>query len=290
MVRWLALVLAIAACQGGDSPPSLAEKNTEAKHPAPAPTVDAPAAEPKDPIDELGAIPAWQAVVDRAKYLERRGQHGVVFGVLGAPVTITAAGSGSGSAASPYTWLVDDTEGNGSLAIRVLLGKKQLTLKEGDRVALGGAWALDEIRHWFWKVDNAQVLGPQPAPKEGAPGAKDATAQPGHALTVGDFPSGVKRVSLAKDGDLAYFQVVGLPPTVDGDGWPVADELGNPVAALLVLPGERASYGGQDMRTPDERWQLRRGQTYWVRIGRTHKRGPDKPPVLYARTAPIWVK
>ena len=40
----------------------------------------------------------------------------------------------------------------------------------------------------------------------------------------------------------------------------------------MNLPGERASYGGQDMRPPDERWQLRRGQTYWVRIGKLRKR------------------
>src|SRR5438105_1487942 len=44
--------------------------------------------EEPDPVDvgkaiaELGAIPAWQAVVDRAQYLERRGQHGVVFGTI----------------------------------------------------------------------------------------------------------------------------------------------------------------------------------------------------------------
>ena len=48
------------------------------------------------------------------------------------------------------------------------------------------------------------------------------------------------------------------------------------MVALLNLPGERPSYGGQDMRDPDERWVLRRGQTYWVRIGKLRKRGPDK--------------
>jgi hypothetical protein len=134
MVKTLALCAVLAACQGGDTTPPASEKKTEAKpHVAatpPAPAADATPAEPKeppkDPIDELGAIPAWQAVVDRAQYLERRNQHGVVYGTLGAPVTVPAgSGSGSGSAAVPsdYTWLVDDTEGNGALAIKVLLGK-----------------------------------------------------------------------------------------------------------------------------------------------------------------------
>ena len=291
MVRLLALCAVLAtACQGSDSAPPPSTKKTESKPNVPdkPPPPDAPAAEPKDPIEELGAIPAWDAVVDRAQYLERRGQHGVVYGVLGAPIMMPAptvpagSGSGAGSAvgsagsgsavaatpppapakpvdagvvASPYTWLVDETEGNGALAIRVLLGKKQLSLKEGDRVALGGAWALDDTKHWYWKVDNAQTLPPAPPPKPGE--TKDASQPPGHTLVTGDFPPGVKRISLGKEGDLVYFQVVGEPPTVDGDGWPVADELGNPVVALLVLPGERASYGAQDMRTADERWQLR---------------------------------
>jgi len=310
MVRWLALAVVLAACQGGDSAP--AAKKTEApavKHldaipPPPPPTGSAEGSEaPEDPgkaITDLGAVPAWQAVVDRAQYLARRGQHGVVYGALGPAIMVpapVATGSGSGSAvrpvdaglvASPYTWLVDDTEGNGALAIRVDLGKKAGAFKEGDRLALGGAWALDDSRRWYWKVDNAQVLPAVPPVKAGE--TRDSPVQPGHVIPTGDFPPGVKRISLAKDGDLAYFQVVGAPPAVDGDGWPVADELGNPVVALLVLPGERASYGAQDMRTPDERWQLRRGQTYWVRIGRTHKRGPDKPLVMYARTPPVWVR
>src|SRR5262245_23835589 len=46
-------------------------------------------ADEPDPIDpdkaiaELGAVSAWQAVIDRAQYLARRGQHGVVFGTVG---------------------------------------------------------------------------------------------------------------------------------------------------------------------------------------------------------------
>jgi hypothetical protein len=331
MVKWLALAAVfVAACQGGETTQPQQQTQKElpprrqgAESPPPDVAVvgsgmltgvgsgsgsagsDDGSEAPPDPgkqLDDLGAVPAWQAVVDRAHYLARRGQHGVVFGVLDGPVYApappaapgsgTGSGSGSGSAevpkgmvATPFVWLVDDTEGNGALAIRVDLGKKSGGVTEGDRVALGGAWALDENRRWYWKVDNLDKLPPA-KPSE----SKDAPSPPGHTLQVGNFPPGVKRISVAKDNDLVYFQVVGAPPAVDGDGWPVADELGNPVFALLRLPGERPSYGAQDMRTPDERWQLKRGQTYWLRIGRIHKHGPDKPATINARTAPVWVR
>ncbi len=253
--------------------------------------------EPEQPdsgkaIAELGAVPAWQAVVDRTMYVARRGQHGVVYGVIGPPILVAGpppeplADGGmpradAGMVPSPYVWLVDDTEGNGALAIRVALGTKKASA--GDRVALGGAWALDDQRQWYWKVDAMSPLPPGP-PSD----LKDPAAVPGHAIATGGFPAGVHKISAAKDGDAVYFQLVGPPPAIDGDGWPVADELGNPVVALLNLPGERASYGAQDMRAADERWQLKRGQTYWVRIGHVYKHA-DKPATMNARTAPIKV-
>jgi hypothetical protein len=244
---------------------------------------------------ELGAISAWQAVIDRTQYLARRNQRGVAFGTLGPAIMVAgpppASASDAGVArvdaglvASPYAWLVDDTEGNGALAIRVLLPKGNAA-KEGDRIALKGTWALDDARHWYWKVESLTALGASPPSK-----VKDPPAAPGHAIVNGELPSGVRPISRAQEGDLAYFTVVGAPPPVDGDGWAVADELGNPVYALLNLPGERASYGAQDLRTSDERWQLRRGWTYWVRIGEPHKHGPDKPVTINARTAPVRVK
>jgi hypothetical protein len=257
--------------------------------------------DPVDPgkaIADLGAIPAWQSVVDRAQYLARRGQHGVVFGTIGPeilvpgpppPAPLPDAGAAkppdAGLVPSPYVWLVDDTEGNGALAIRVALGARSDKVRQGDRVALGGAWALDDDRKWFWKVD---AISPLPAATP--TGIKDPPAAPGHTIVNGDLAQGARTISLAKEGDAAYFQVTGAPPAIDGDGWPVADELGNPVYALLNMPGERASYGAQDLRTPDERWQLKRGQTYWVRIGPVHKHGPDKPATINAKTAPVRVK
>jgi hypothetical protein len=251
--------------------------------------------DPGKQLAELGAIPAWQAAVDRTLYLERRGQHGVVFGTLGPPVTVAGPPSDAGASevATPYTWLVDDTEGNGALAIRVALGKA--TAKTGDRVALAGAWALDDTRHWYWNTTSVTALPAAPPSK--APSArpqaereKDPPAAPGHAISNGELPAGARPITLAKEGDAAYFTVVGSPPVADGDGWLVADELGNPPYALLNMPGERASYGAQDMRTPDERWQLKRGQSYWVRIGPVHHHGPDKPATINARTAPVRVK
>ena len=258
-------------------------------------------------IAELGATPAWQAVVDRAQLLGRRGQHGVVYGRVGPALLVAAlvpppadAGSGSGGGSghapggapagavdaglvkSPYVWLIDDTEGNGALGIRIAIGDKA---KEGDRIAAGGAWQLDAERRWFWKPDAVQPLPPAPASD-----LKDPQPPvPTHAIASGDLPSGARTIGVARDNDAVYFQIVGPSPVTDGDGWLVADQLGSPAVALMNLPGERPSYGGQDMRVPDERWQLRRGQTYWVRIGKVRKRGADKPALVNARTAPVRV-
>jgi hypothetical protein len=178
-------------------------------------------------------------------------------------------------------WLVDDTEGNGALGIRIALGDKA---REGDRIAAGGAWQLDADRRWFWKPDAVQPLPPVPPSdlKEPPPPV------PSHAIATGDLPPGARTVSIARDNDAVYFQIVGPAPATEGDGWQVADQLGSPTALVLNLPGERSSYGGQDLRSPDERWQLKRAQIYWVRIGKLHKRS-DKPPTANARTVPIRV-
>jgi len=188
----------------------------------------------------------------------------------------------AGLVASPYVWLIDDTEGNGTLGIRIALGDKA---KEGDRIAAGGAWQLDAERRWYWKPDTVQTLPPAPASDLPEP----RPPAPTHVIANGELPAGARTIGVARDGDAIYFQIVGPSPTTDGDGWQVADELGNPAVAVMNLPGERASYGGQDMRAADERWQLRRGQTYWVRIGKLRKRGPDRPALVNARTAPIRV-
>ncbi|HEY4242667.1 MAG TPA: hypothetical protein VGM88_22780 [Kofleriaceae bacterium] len=230
--------------------------------------------EPPDPgkaLTDVGAVAAWQSVIDRAQYLARRKQHGVVYGRVGPAVDGT-----------PFAWLVDETEGNGALGIRTDVGARA---KEGDHVALGGAWVLDDTLHWYWKVDSVS-----PAPTPPASTVPDAiAAAPSHAIAAGDLPSGARTISVARDNDAVYFMIVGPPPITDGDGWLVANELGDTPVALLSLPGERPSYGSLDMRTTDERWQLKKGVTYWVRIGALHKH-KDRITTINARTAPVRVK
>lgn len=286
------LVVALVGCQGGASTKkdAAAKVVADAAIDAAGAAADEPGsgagsgagadepAEPAEPgkkIEDLGAISAWEMVVQRTNYLARRKQHGVAYGTIGP------------QADPPYVWLVDDTEGNGSLGIRVLLGPKAASAQPGDRVALGGAWQLDDTRHWFWKVDGMDKLPALDLAKRDVKEAPQAT--PGHAIANGELLPGAKTIGVAKDNDAVYFTVVGPPPATDGDGWQIADELGNPPVALLNLPGERASYGGQDMRTADEHWQLRRGWQYTLRIGHLHKRD-GKPAIVNARTPPIRVK
>ncbi len=83
----------------------------------------------------------------------------------------------------------------------------------------------------------------------GEPAARAAAhAEPrprGRAL-----PPNARPIRQAKDNDIVYFQLSGPSPAREGDGWLVAGQLGEPAAALLILPGERPSYGGQDLRSP----------------------------------------
>src|SRR5688572_7496477 len=158
-VVWFGLVVGIAtACKGKDEMPTIGNVETgsgyvtdrDASTGFAAPTdadepplVDADAGpakleepEPPDPgklIAELGAIPAWQAVVDRAQLLARRKQRGVVYGTVGSPILVpgpppTPSDAGvvpdAGMVASPYMWLICDTDGNGALGIIVTLGER----------------------------------------------------------------------------------------------------------------------------------------------------------------------
>lgn len=320
VTRLLILFALVAGCQGGGSGGGSTGSGSSGSGPMPEDTAgsdvpsipdDADVAsptildalnkpeepEPPDPgkvIADLGAISAWQAVIDRAQYLGRRNQRGTVFGRVGpmilepgpAPAPVDGGVTpDAGMVPSPYVWLVDDTEGNGTLGIRIKLDGKA---KEGDRIAISGAWELDDQKRWYWRVDAIESV-PPPGPSD----LKDPpAASPSHGIVNGDLPSGARTISVSRDNDAVYFQIVGPPPVTEGDGWLVANELGDVPFALLALPGERPSYGGQDMRAPDERWQLKRGQTYWVRIGKIRKRGTltdPKPALINARTAPVRV-
>ncbi len=315
---WLLCV--VAACQGNRSAGDDSNNAGTGSGAAP-PLVDAAALTLPDAGDEpatandleAGTIAAWDAVVWRNRYLARRGQHGVIVGRVGAkfvppplPVVpspiapasgagfgsgVSAPGTGSGSGAlaiattpsrtpSDLVWLIDDSAGHGSLGVRVQFASDPPVT--GERVALGGAWMLDSAKQWYWKVDKVTLLPGIPASD-----IKEAPSAPGMIVAAGPAPSGARMASLARDNDAIYFQVVGMPKR-PGDGWKIADELGNPPVGILMLPGEQPSYGSIDLRTPDERWVLRRGVTYWLRIGRLRKSNtPGAPWSATARTAPV---
>ena len=56
-----------------------------------------------------------------------------------------------------------------------------------------------------------------------------------------------------------------MPPSTAATGAARNTAPGSPTVAILTLPGERASYGGQDMRAADERWHLsKRGVRVFV--------------------------
>ena len=305
MVRPRALVVALvlAGCRGHAPAPAPHARGSAAH------TSGAAKPRPDAGVDLEAAVPAWQAVVDRDHYLARRGEHGVVEGTLGPAVTESEAVSVTGSdtatdtgsdtdsdsAATPYTWLRDGTDSTGALAIRVRLGT--LTAVTGDHLAIAGAWQADADHHWFWAASAVTRL-PLPAPTttlaaahSGSAAAPDPTAvPPGHTIARGEPPAGAVPISQAHDGDAALFQLAGPAPALPGDGWPVGDRTGGAVVLLLDLPGERASYGAQDLRSPDERWHLARGATYWVRLGRVHHHGPTRPATVIARSAPVRVR
>ena len=259
-------------------------------------------------IARLGAVPAWEGVVQRGQLLARRGQRGTLVGRVG-----PAVGEGN------LVWLVDDTEGDGCLAVRAAF--PGAAPAAGARVAATGAWALvpgDEPAsasgtaaaaapaaphpsRWVWQVEatiglsqgeevrpSEVAAGTDAAEGEGeAPQAGDASAI-GHEPAVRPRPPGAVLISKAKDNDLVIFVVLSAARG-PGEGILIGDQLGSPVIATLYLPGDRPSYGGIDFRQPDEVWRLRRGGTYVVRIGKIRRKDPAKPAQINARGAPIKV-
>jgi hypothetical protein len=228
--------------------------------------------EPAPEANALGAIPAWQAVVDRDRYLLRRNQQAVIAGRVGGEAIAPGA-------RGAVRWLVDESEGNGALAVRIAdTGTKPPA--EGDRVAVAGAWTLDNERRWYWQVASLSPLeDPAPATPPDPPSA------PGHTNGTGAPPAGWKPISKGRDGGVVTFGVI-RAPSGEGDGWLVGDDSFGTPFAYLYLPGERSSYGGHDLRQADERWLLKRGVTYWVRIDRIRRRTPEDLARIKATTAP----
>ncbi|MEZ4361134.1 MAG: hypothetical protein R3B48_13195 [Kofleriaceae bacterium] len=276
---WVVLGLATAACQGQGREPPPAPPPTGSARIGEAPAESGSGAAPApltaaQLIAELDAVPAWEGVVQRGAWLARRGDRGVLYGRVGPPV-------GEGS----LLWLIDDTEGEGSLGVRAEFPAPLPLL--GERVAATGAWAFRaETSRWVWQVERSRAMPQEPDRTEpavaGAP-------PPGHELATVPRPPGVPLISAAKDNDLVLFQVLAAPRRL-GEAWLVGDQLGSPPIAMLSLPGDRASYGGMDFRQPDEVWRLRRGVTYVVKIGRVRRRDPNKPATINARNAPRKVQ
>jgi hypothetical protein len=300
-VRRLAVSVAlVCACSGGNDAPERAA--TLAPDDAAPIVIDA--APVVVDIDEATGIPAWSAVVDRPDYLERRGARGAVVGRLGAsaalarsacagerpargsagswfstcarpeglPNNVASGGPRSGTAlggsaharAGDYRWLIDETVGEGALAIRVALPVFAASLPEGARVQVDGAWIVDDDRAWVWRgAGVARVASAEPI---------EFAYPPGHTISDIDAPpdDAVAASVLKRRGEIVFATVA--PPVKPGDGWQIADEPGGDPVGWLVLPGDQAAYGGQEMRAPDERWSLEIGRRYVVRVGRVRGR------------------
>jgi hypothetical protein len=238
-------------------------------HSPPPPLATGEAATPVLAVPDAGAeverrpIAAWQGVVDRDLYLARRGQQGVLGGIAASAV------------ADDRFWLVDETEGEGSLGVPVQAPGK--LPRAGDRVRVRGAWVVDSTRRWIWQ---AEEVSP------GTPGKVPPTdPAPGHQIREIAAPAEAVAVSGAVDGAVVTFQVAAAP-VQPGAPWKIADGAGSPAVAWLHLPGERASYGGRDFRLPGERWQLTRGVTYWVKLGKVRRPAGDPLLGVTALTAP----
>src|SRR5690606_30832438 len=112
----------------------------------PAPVVEAfdAGADEAAALRELGARPAWEAVIDRAELLARRGDGGAVVGTL-------VEGEGG-------LLLVDDEAGDGALAIRVR-APAGMQVEAPFRALVWGAWVAEDGR-WLWQATRVARLGP----------------------------------------------------------------------------------------------------------------------------------
>jgi len=80
------------------------------------------------------------------------------------------------------------------------------------------------------------------------------------------------------------------PPVRYGDGWIVADAPGGAPVAWLVLPGEHAIYGGQELLTGDERWPLEPRRRYTARARHVRPARGGGLRTIYAADPPRAVR
>jgi hypothetical protein len=131
-------------------------------------------------------------------------------------------------------------------------------------VQVDGAWIVDDDRAWVWRgAGVARVASAEPI---------EFAYPPGRTISDIDAPpdDAVAASVLKRRGEIVFATVA--PPVKPGDGWQIADEPGGDPVGWLVLPGDQAAYGGQEMRAPDERWSLEIGRRYVVRVGRVRGR------------------
>jgi hypothetical protein len=216
-------------------------------------------------LEALDAIPAWTAVVDRDRYLARRNATAAVHGRL-----IEVDGS---------PWLIDDTEGGGTLGIRISL-PEGADVDPGARLLLHGAWTTDDASRWLWQATRVERLTPATS--------ELPTFDPTRELKTEPAPETAVPVSQAQGAGDILFEVIGAPLR-PGDGWDIADPDTKEPAAVLRLPGEHNPYGAQDLTSPDEHWTLRKGTTYVVTVDRFRRRG-TRLPTLRATAAPRIVE
>jgi hypothetical protein len=303
MRLWMFPMLAVAfACTGSRDqaapvrPPADAAAAPEPAEPPPAEHAGplelerlvADDGDEAEALRRVGAAPAWQAVVERGRYLARRGQQGVVFGRLGGPVA---------ESTSSHRWLVDETEGEGALAIRLALDPR-VAVTEGQRVAAWGAWHLDAERRWYWQAERLALLpaagdvpsGPGAPPSE-TPGATPSETTGATSIgrlaipVIEQAPTSAVPVSrLEGDGEILF--EVRASPRHPTDGREIGDPGDTRTVARLLLPGEQPSYGGQEFRAPDEYWQLARNTVYTVAVRRQRRVPADGLPILQARGIP----
>ncbi len=258
---WLVVAALCAACDGNGEESTAPVTRPAVEDAAPVVTIDAAV-----PLSADGALSAWTAVVERHRVLARRGDRARVVGRVG-------------EAVDGATWLVDESEGDGALAMRVA---PPIEAPVGARAIVAGAWEYDgDSARWLWRAARVTI--------DDSAGAVTFAHPVGLAVsTIDAVPEGASPASAARRKATTVFAVVGRP-VKPGDGWPVADAPGGAQVAWLVLPGERETYGGQGMYTDDEQWQLAPGATYVIDVGRVTR--PRRAlPVLYAAGLPAVVK
>jgi hypothetical protein len=242
----------------------------------------APRSRESEALRGASAVSAWSAVLERDRMLGRREASGAVWGRY--------------AEVDRESWLVDEDEGDGALAVRLLM-PAGVHVGEGTRVVIWGAfWAENGV--WRFKVEKIARLetrhgGPLPLLPPGL-----------HPHTRSPAPIGAKVIgaNISAPSWLIFEVVEG--PLKMGDGWLAVapgtaatwrvarrSGKGQMVAARLFLPGERLIFGGQELLSREERWALRVGRSYvvWVEPPRGGRRTTAGLTQWRARSLPTEV-